>query len=391
MALPTSRPQRHIQLTLRRFKCAADVIYNFDIDCCQVAWTGSQVLATPSARRALISGVNVAEPGRRTYSYEARLCKYALRGFAVAVPGLQMERVNARLLHGAFTVICGELRPVVSFEAPDSMQTRKKEGVNVAIGEPLLELPNLIVLSRLYGESDFFIRCPPLSSFFVRFRIRSVYDVCANVQCLPCCTAEDARTEDQKIGYFMGVRNPISYVGPPRRLRGGSLLPTDPTEASQIAAHPAHVAKFVAVSCGYMGPGDVKEVYHRNLIDETETARISLLEHANSSSGVALPYDPGFSSASVVEGKLQVNSNIPSMVWDLVDATDDASTPRSVIDAVQFTFPLHIFIDDDDEPEPNGLDHPVVKEIGQHMVFSSSDFKDGDKRDEFGWFSDVYQ
>jgi hypothetical protein len=204
-------PQRHIQLTLRRFKCVADVIYNFDIDSCQIAWTGSQVLATPSARRALISGVNVAEPGRRTYSYEARLCKYALRGFAVAVPGLQMERVSERYLHGAFTVICGELRQIVSFEAPADTKTRQKEGVKVEIGKPLVELPNLIVLSRLYGASDFVLcrLCLPLFA----------YDACLQCCSLTCRGCAIGRLGERTFygSSGLGLIHWAAAPAPPRR------------------------------------------------------------------------------------------------------------------------------------------------------------------------------
>lgn len=58
-------PQRNLQLILVRYRCMADIIFNFHIDCCQILWTGSRVLATPSAVRALRTGVNFADPTRR--------------------------------------------------------------------------------------------------------------------------------------------------------------------------------------------------------------------------------------------------------------------------------------------------------------------------------------
>ena len=49
------------------------VLLYFDIDACQLAYDGSTVLATPAARRALTSGVNVADATCRSSSYEQRL------------------------------------------------------------------------------------------------------------------------------------------------------------------------------------------------------------------------------------------------------------------------------------------------------------------------------
>eukprot|EP00978_Attheya_sp_CCMP212_P004535 scaffold9878_cov45-Attheya_sp.AAC.4 len=90
------KPQRHIQLILIRYQCAADVVLNFDIDCSQVLWDGQRVLATPSAIRALGTGINFADPERRGASneYQWRLAKYSRRGFLVAVPGLDVTRVK---------------------------------------------------------------------------------------------------------------------------------------------------------------------------------------------------------------------------------------------------------------------------------------------------------
>ena len=87
VTLVVGYPQRHVQIILAYHKCAAEVIFNFDVDCCQVLWDGNNVYATPSGHRALISGTNFADPERRTANYEIRLTKYADRGFLVAVPG----------------------------------------------------------------------------------------------------------------------------------------------------------------------------------------------------------------------------------------------------------------------------------------------------------------
>ena len=59
-------PQRHIQVILRRYSCVADVLLQFDIDCCQFAYSGGRVWATLAAQRALVSGVLVADPEWRS-------------------------------------------------------------------------------------------------------------------------------------------------------------------------------------------------------------------------------------------------------------------------------------------------------------------------------------
>lgn len=111
-------PQRHVQVILRRYSCVADILLQFDIDCCQLAFDGDRLWASPSARRALASGVILADPEWRSATYESRLLKYARRGYAVAVPGLDLSRVSPELTCGAFTYDQGRLKRV-SYTLPD--------------------------------------------------------------------------------------------------------------------------------------------------------------------------------------------------------------------------------------------------------------------------------
>ena len=68
-------PQRTVQVILRRHACVADVIFGFDVDACQLAYDGDAVYATPSATRALRTGINIADPERSSAAYERRLAK----------------------------------------------------------------------------------------------------------------------------------------------------------------------------------------------------------------------------------------------------------------------------------------------------------------------------
>lgn len=55
--------RRNIQVMLTRYACVADVLLNFDIDVCQVAWVPCKgVLCTPSAMRAINHRIVLADP-----------------------------------------------------------------------------------------------------------------------------------------------------------------------------------------------------------------------------------------------------------------------------------------------------------------------------------------
>jgi hypothetical protein len=145
---------------LRRHACIADVIVGFDVDACQLAYDGSRVLATPSALRALRSGINIADPERSSPSYERRLSKYALRGFAVAVPGLRMDKVSKRYTSGCFTYIQpgSKLRKVLLSFTSGDLPTYTVDVTDIR------GLPKLLVLSTLQPASAAFLasqRVPP--------------------------------------------------------------------------------------------------------------------------------------------------------------------------------------------------------------------------------------
>ena len=139
-------PQRHIQLILIRRSCIADVILNFDIDCCQVAWDGSRVLATPSALRALQTGINIADPECASGEYEWRLAKYAMRGFLVAVPGLDVNKVKEKFVRNScFGYHKGHLKRIhLTFTGKDWPEYRIEENTIVQ------GLALLLVLSTTY-------------------------------------------------------------------------------------------------------------------------------------------------------------------------------------------------------------------------------------------------
>ena len=88
-------PRRHIQVVLRIYSCPAEVLMGFDLDASCVGFDGkSDVFMLPRAVRALNLRANVVDLSRRSLSYEARLAKYATRGFSVYVKELDAKRIS---------------------------------------------------------------------------------------------------------------------------------------------------------------------------------------------------------------------------------------------------------------------------------------------------------
>ena len=94
-------PTRTVQVVLRLYSCPAEVLLGFDVDCCALAYDGQRLLATQRSLYALTRNVNVVNPTRRSLTYESRLYKYAKRGFAVVVPGLELARINEAAVRSA--------------------------------------------------------------------------------------------------------------------------------------------------------------------------------------------------------------------------------------------------------------------------------------------------
>ena len=76
-----------------------DLLRQFDVDCAAVAFepaTGKTYMS-PRAKRAFESGCIVLDSRFNSPTYAERLWKYANRGFAVAVPGLDMHLVSRNI------------------------------------------------------------------------------------------------------------------------------------------------------------------------------------------------------------------------------------------------------------------------------------------------------
>jgi hypothetical protein len=89
-----------VQVILTTYTSVLDILVGFDVDCCAFAWVAAEekVVCTPRALAALRYGVNIADSQFDGMGYCRRLEKYAARGWAVAVPGLDKARVRPELL-----------------------------------------------------------------------------------------------------------------------------------------------------------------------------------------------------------------------------------------------------------------------------------------------------
>ena len=111
-------PTRHVQIVLRLYKTASEILAGFDVDCSCVAYDGKQVWCTPRAMAAYMTQVNTIDLTRRSPSYENRLSKYSHRGFEVFWPQLDRSRVDPTIYERSFSRVMGLARLLVLEKLP---------------------------------------------------------------------------------------------------------------------------------------------------------------------------------------------------------------------------------------------------------------------------------
>ena len=93
ITLDAGRRFRKVQIITRLYSAKADVLNTFDIDCCGFGYDGSDCWFVNRAGVAMNQKVNIVDLTLRGAAYEHRLTKYATRGFAVGVPGLDKSDI----------------------------------------------------------------------------------------------------------------------------------------------------------------------------------------------------------------------------------------------------------------------------------------------------------
>ena len=80
-----------VNIVLRLYENRDTIVNSFDIDCCGVLYNGRALYTSPRAALAINTQCNVAVPERSNVNYATRLIKYVHRGYAVAVPSLNIS------------------------------------------------------------------------------------------------------------------------------------------------------------------------------------------------------------------------------------------------------------------------------------------------------------
>ena len=116
-----------IQIVLRLYESPAEVLLGFDCDCCCLGFDGEHVWALPRAIRAIQYGCNILNPLHAwpsKASYEFRLVKYAIRGYAISVPGLREVDVDIeKIISKPLSELNGFARLIRLALAYDGFQT----------------------------------------------------------------------------------------------------------------------------------------------------------------------------------------------------------------------------------------------------------------------------
>ncbi|TGZ76316.1 hypothetical protein EX30DRAFT_375585 [Ascodesmis nigricans] len=100
-------PIRRVQIILKLTPSPAGVLLNFDLDQCAVGWNGSEVLMLPRCARALETGYTMFTSdliyghylGDRRSTHEARIFKYADRGYGILFPAALLATTKVDFNH----------------------------------------------------------------------------------------------------------------------------------------------------------------------------------------------------------------------------------------------------------------------------------------------------
>jgi hypothetical protein len=96
-----------VQVVLQVVESVPDLLRRFDVDCAAIGFepaTGKAWMTT-RAKRAFESGCNMLDSRFNSSAYTGRLWKYACRGFAVAVPGLDLQAVSPNIARDNYVYV----------------------------------------------------------------------------------------------------------------------------------------------------------------------------------------------------------------------------------------------------------------------------------------------
>jgi hypothetical protein len=130
-----------IQVVLCLHRTLAEVLAEFDVDCCAVAfvpWGDGRTLVSRRALRALTFGTILVDTLHDSPSYCRRLEKYARRGWQIIIPGYEEERLSPELRAGSFALLTRYGRLLLS------LGSRRLFGRPIRLNEETTVCPGLI-------------------------------------------------------------------------------------------------------------------------------------------------------------------------------------------------------------------------------------------------------
>lgn len=86
-------PSQKFQIVLRAYPSVSAILHAFDLQSSMVAYDGSKTYLTTFGAYGQIYRTNVVVPAYRSTTYESRLFKYFIRGYALMMPNLRKEAI----------------------------------------------------------------------------------------------------------------------------------------------------------------------------------------------------------------------------------------------------------------------------------------------------------
>ena len=84
----------YIQIILRLYQTKSEVLHGFDLDSSCVGYDGTTIWLTSRSLYSLKYMINTIDFDRMSPTYEVRLAKYMVRGFAIHIPDFNQKQIN---------------------------------------------------------------------------------------------------------------------------------------------------------------------------------------------------------------------------------------------------------------------------------------------------------
>lgn len=123
-----SKIRLNIQIIKRLYSCPQEIIVGFDVDCCCILTTlDGDIWISERGANSIINGYNIINFEKMSPSYEYRILKYRIRGFAIWIPFMDFFKYNAIFELHKFSGLSGAniiLRNLVKYLSDNVVASR---------------------------------------------------------------------------------------------------------------------------------------------------------------------------------------------------------------------------------------------------------------------------